>query len=206
MHWLDPDYLLTFFGTVDRFLINPDGAADGLILTDGSEVHFPPHLSAEVCGTIRPGDAVKLRGVRPRAADVIVAVALETMDGRRIVDRGPPEHADEDSATAPARGDPVARDRRPMAAAGVVRRPLHGPKGNVRGALLEDGTIIRFAKHAAGKLVDLLKPGSTLAVRGEGLAIELGIVIAAREAGASPDELEPIEPKKPKPDDARQVA
>lgn len=28
-----------------------------------------------------------------------------------------------------------------------VRRPLHGPKGEVRGALLEDRTIVRFAPH-----------------------------------------------------------
>ena len=44
MHWLDPDYLPELNATIDRFLPNPHGGADGMILTDGTEVHFPPHM------------------------------------------------------------------------------------------------------------------------------------------------------------------
>jgi hypothetical protein len=40
MHWLDPDYLPEISGIFERFLINPHGDADGMILADGSEVHF----------------------------------------------------------------------------------------------------------------------------------------------------------------------
>jgi hypothetical protein len=39
MHWLDPDYLPGVRGTVDRYLFNPHGDADGMILTDGAEIH-----------------------------------------------------------------------------------------------------------------------------------------------------------------------
>ena len=42
MHWLDPDDLPEITGTVARFLLNPHGETDGMILADGSEVHFPP--------------------------------------------------------------------------------------------------------------------------------------------------------------------
>ena len=45
MHWIDPACLPETKGVVDRFLINPHGAADGLLLKDGKEVHFPPHMS-----------------------------------------------------------------------------------------------------------------------------------------------------------------
>jgi hypothetical protein len=66
MHWLDPDYLPEVSGTFERFLINPHGDADGMILTDGTEIHFPPHMSAEVCAAIRPGEPtiLTIRGVR----------------------------------------------------------------------------------------------------------------------------------------------
>ena len=42
MHWLDPDHLPEISGTFERFLLNPHGDADGMILSDGTEVHFPP--------------------------------------------------------------------------------------------------------------------------------------------------------------------
>jgi hypothetical protein len=96
MHWLDPDYLPEVSGTFERFLINPHGDADGMILTDGTEVHFPPHMAAELCAAIRGDDAIKLRGVRPRVGDLIAAVAIETADGKRIVDDGPPKGRDDE--------------------------------------------------------------------------------------------------------------
>ena len=45
MYWIDPAYLPETKGVVDRFLINSHGDADGLLLKDGKEVHFPPHMS-----------------------------------------------------------------------------------------------------------------------------------------------------------------
>jgi len=198
MHWLDPDYLPEVSGTFERFLINAHGDADGMILTDGTEVHVPPHMSAELCAAIRAGEntKVRVRGVRPRGGDLIVAVAIETADGKRIVDTGPPKgHYDEEE---PHKHVPKPK-REPMDdAEGIVRRLLHGPRGEARGALLEDGRIIRVPPHEAERMAYLLSPGQTLAVRGVGLALALGTVIEAREIGASMDDLHPIKPKKPK--------
>jgi len=75
VHWLDPNHLPEIVGVADRFLLNPHGQADGMILT---EVHFPPHLSDEIHAARRSGDTVKVRGVRPRSTDMIAAVAIET--------------------------------------------------------------------------------------------------------------------------------
>ncbi len=33
MHWLHPDHMPKVVGTVDRFLINPHGEIDGILLT-----------------------------------------------------------------------------------------------------------------------------------------------------------------------------
>ena len=74
------------------------------------------------------------------------------------------------------------------------------PRGEVRGALLDDGRMICFPAHEAEGISGLLSPGAHLAVRGEGLATEFGTVIEAREFGASDDHLRPFKRKKPKHD------
>jgi hypothetical protein len=126
---------------------------------------------------------------------MIAAVAIETADGRRIVDDGPSkDHEGEEKARKHA----AKADRKPMQAEGVVQRALHGPKGEVRGALLEDGRMIRFPAHEAEGISELLYPGAHLAIRGEGLATEFGTVIEAREFGASDDNFRSFKPKKPK--------
>jgi hypothetical protein len=198
MHWLDPDYLPETSGIFERFLLNPHGDVDGMILTDGTEIHFPPHMSDELRAVIREGERskIKVRGVRPRGSDMIAAVAIEMMDGKRIVDSGPPNGHDEDRQTA---AHATKSKHEPMHAEGTVRRVVHGPKGEARGALLEDGTIIRIPAKEAKHITHLLVPGQRLAVHGQGLKSELGIVIDAREVGPSADDLHPLKPKEPKP-------
>jgi hypothetical protein len=44
-------------GTVSRYTLTPRGDVDGLILADGTEVHFPPHLSSRLVFAIKPGSA-----------------------------------------------------------------------------------------------------------------------------------------------------
>jgi hypothetical protein len=88
MHWIDPDHLPEITGTVDQFLVNKHGEADGFLLTDGEEVHVPPHLSARLLRDVRPGSQVKVRGVRPRGVQMIAAVAIDAPNGR-ILDEGP---------------------------------------------------------------------------------------------------------------------
>jgi hypothetical protein len=195
MHWLDPDHLPEISGTFERFLLNPHGDADGMILSDGTEVHFPPHMSAELCATIRPGERpeVRIRGVRSRNGSLIAAIAIETMDGKRIVDNGPPKkHAEKER---PSKDGPKPKHEK-MQAEGRIRHVLHGPKGEARGALLEDGTIIRIPPHEAERIV----VGARLAVRGDGLTNSIGTVIEAHEIGASEETLRRVEGNKLKHD------
>jgi hypothetical protein len=42
MHWIDPGSLNPVKSRVERFLFNPRGQADGMILANGTEAHFPP--------------------------------------------------------------------------------------------------------------------------------------------------------------------
>jgi len=193
MHWIDPAHLPETNGTVDRFLLNPHGDADGLLLTDGMEVHFPPHMSKQVVAALKSGDKVKIRGIRPRGAEMVAAVSLEAIDGKQIIDQGPPKEGPDHKP-----GKKHATDaHKPMDVEGVVKHVLHGPRGEKRGALLEDGRIVRIPPHAADLLHELLAPGKKLAVRGEGLTNALGTVVDAHEISASLAHLRPVEPKKP---------
>jgi hypothetical protein len=193
MHWIDPAHLPQSKGTVDRFLINPHGDADGMLLTSGKEVHFPPHMSKLVVAAFKPGDPVKVRGVRPRGADMVAAVSLQAGDATPIVDNGPAKEKGAHKGEKKLKPEP----HKPVEVEGIVKHVLHGPKGENRGALLEDGTIVRIAPHAAESLHDELAAGHKLAARGGRLTNALGTVIDAREIGSSLSALRSVEPKKP---------
>jgi hypothetical protein len=86
MYSLDMNELPYVTSGVDHFLVNLHGDTDGLVLTNGLEVHFPPRFSAEVLAMIRAGDRITIYGVVPRASTMLSAVAIETQDGKRIGD------------------------------------------------------------------------------------------------------------------------
>ncbi len=71
MHWIDPTSLPALSGEVERFIINPHGDLDGLVLAGDQLVHFPPHLSEAVTAAIHPGDTIRVHGVRLRGACAI---------------------------------------------------------------------------------------------------------------------------------------
>lgn len=189
MHWIDPDHLPEITGTVDQFLVNKHGEADGFLLTDGEKVHVPPHLSARLLRDVRPGSQVKVRGVRPRGVKMIAAVVIDTPKGR-ILDEGPQARDDGEAFEKAKHG--------PMSAQGIVKRPIHGPKGETRGAVLEDGRIIRLPPHEAERFSDLLAKGARISAAGEGATTSFGTVVEAHEIGASADTMKPVGTTKPK--------
>jgi hypothetical protein len=195
MHWIDPDSLPEIAGTLERFVLNPHGEVDGFVMSGQAQatilVHTPPHMADEITGHIKPGDAVSVRGVRARGTELLAAVAISSPSGRKIVDQGPHEHNEESTR----RKKP---DHKKMSAHGKVRLSLFGPKGELRGALLKDGTVIRVGPKEAEKAAKLLEPGAELAVAGEGLETEHGRVVHAKEIGSRPGDLHPVKPEKPK--------
>jgi hypothetical protein len=196
MHWIDPDFLPDIKGCVERFIVNPHGEIDGLILTYDDKrvvlVHVPPHLDREIEASVRLGDEIRVRGLRPRGADMIAAVALTTADGRTIVDEGP--GPDGKMPEPHHRAKPVQ-----MTVTGTVRLPLFGPKGELRGALLDDGNIVRLDAKEAANFAEWLRPRATLAARGEGLETKHGKIVAVKEIGPHPDGLRPARgPKREK--------
>jgi len=53
---------LTVAGKVGRFLVNPAGNVDGLILESGEQVKLPPHVGYLVVNALREGGAIRVSG------------------------------------------------------------------------------------------------------------------------------------------------
>jgi hypothetical protein len=184
----DPQQLPMYKGEVQQFTLTPRGDIDGLILTDGTEVKTPPHLSTAIAYAIRRGDAVTIHGLHAAALPLMQAVSItDDATGRTVVDAGPPR-----PEGGPGAG-PAVSDRALTEIEGRIRLPLHGPRGDVNGALLEDGTILRLPPPEAERFATLLQPGQTVAAAGIELANPIGKVLEVREIGPSRDQLDQVQ-------------
>lgn len=183
----DPRQLPAEQGQVQQFTLTPRGDIDGLILTDGTEVKTPPHLSTEIAYSIKPGDTVTIHGLHAVALPLVQAVSIsDEATGRTVVDDGPP----------PPRGGPALSAEPGLASElqGRVRMALHGPRGEVNGALLADGTVLRLPPPQAERFATLLQPGQTVVAQGSEYANALGKIFEASQLGPSRDQLSAVEP------------
>jgi hypothetical protein len=73
--------------------------------------------------------------------------------------------------------------------AGQVRQGLHGPRGDINGAVLDDGTQLKLPPPAAYQVLGWLQPGQTVAVRGYLLTNSFGRVMDVQAIGPSSDRL-----------------
>jgi hypothetical protein len=172
----DPAQLPATRGTVKQYTLTPRGEVDGLILTDGTEVKLPPHLTGQIVFAIRPGDAVTIRGLKAFALPLVDAAAVTNdASGASVIDNGPP-------------GGP-GRWAAQQTISGRIAAVLHGKRGEVNGALLDNGTVLRLPPPEAERMQALLQPGQTVAVRGVSLTSPLGTVINVSAIGPSPEQL-----------------
>ncbi len=169
----DPAQLPETKGRVAQYTLTPRGDVDGLILEDGTEVNTSPRMSTELVFAVKPGDAVTIHGLK--AAKIpLVAASSVTNDATRI------------TVTEPNRREPGGA---PMEAGGTVKAALHGPRGDVNGVLLADGTVVRMPPPEAERMSAQLAVGQAIFVRGDGDAGPLGRVIGAREIGPNANSL-----------------
>ncbi len=179
--------LPTYSGTVAHFTITPRGAIDGMILSNGTEVLFPPYLSTEIAYAVKQGDQVTVRGLKAAGEPVIRGVTInDATTHQRVVDNGPP------AVFGPHHHDRATR----MMADGKVAQVLYDPGGRRNGLLLENGTVLHLPPPEFGnqKIAALLKPGATVAAVGAGTANALGKVVMVRAIGPSFDALTRIAP------------
>jgi hypothetical protein len=159
-------------GTVRQYTLTPRGEVDGLILSDGTEVRLPKHLSAQVVYVVRPGDQVSIRGLRARAIPLIDAASITNVStGKTVVDNGKDPRGPEQTYN------------------GRILTALHGKRGEINGALLEDGTVLRLPPPEAERFEAWLRAGQTISVRGPILDTALGRVIDVQAIGSSQEQM-----------------
>ena len=182
-------------GSVQRFTLTPIGELDGVILADGTEVHLPPHLTTQLAGAVRVGDTVTVQGYRSSYVPLIVAASItDANTGQTVVDDGPPPPGSRPPPPPPGVPAPGAQQ---TTVQGKVQMPLYGPRGDVNGALLSDGTIVRIGPREAYQVSSLLNPGQTLAVQGWGLTTSYGKVVDAQAVGPTAGQMVQVAPPAP---------
>src|SRR5260370_35847587 len=182
-------------GTVQRFTLTPIGEIDGVILADGTEFHLPPHLTTQLASAVRVGDTVTVQGYRSLYVPLIVAASItDATTGQTVVDNGPPPPGSRPPPPPPGMPAPGAQQ---TTVQGRVQMPLYGPRGDLNGALLADGTIVRIGPMEAYQVASLLNPGQTLAVQGRGLTTSYGKVVEAQAVGPTAGQIVQVAPPVP---------
>jgi len=164
-------------GIVDRYLLNPRGDVNGLLLRDGSQMHVTLRAAEDLTKAIQPGDHVRVHGRRVSDSPLVKPdVIINLTDGR--------------SFTVPYRLDlPMPpREERPtvteMNAAGTIQVLLYDQlKGVVNGALLSDGTQVRLPPDVGEHFHASLQQNMDVEVRGYGTATPYGSALEATAIG-----------------------
>ena len=165
----------TVSGTVQQYLLTPHGEVEGLLLTDGTIVRFPPHLSAALASTVKPGDAATVTGFLMAAtAEERVVKALtitNTATGQTVTDQ-------------PPAGRPLPPELRgltltPLTVRGTVAHLIVNDHGDVDGFILSTGEQVKVRPHNGTTVVMLLgqQPGATVQASGYGTRNAFGTVV-----------------------------
>jgi hypothetical protein len=161
-------------GTVKAFTVTPVGEIEGIILTNGTEIHVPPHLTEQVASAVHSGEAVAVRGWNTGVLNFIVATALTGQRGQSVVDQGPPPPGTRPPPLPPGQAVPGPQI---TTVQGRISQILHGPRSDANGALLDDGTTLKFPPITAWQTASLLQPGQTVVAQGWSLSNSYGRVV-----------------------------
>ena len=159
------------------YLLNPDADVDGLLLSDGTVVKFPPHLGAALTAAVAPGARVSVVGFpgasTPWGHAVHALSVTNTATGETVVDQPP----------AGPGIPPFARaaTRTPLTVSGTVSRVLVNPPGDVDGLVLTSGEEVRFPPHLGQTVVRALggQTGAAITASGYGARSAFGTAVEA---------------------------
>ncbi|HEY0746544.1 MAG TPA: hypothetical protein VGD63_07590 [Steroidobacteraceae bacterium] len=204
----DPAQLPTVRGVITQFTLIPRGSTDGFFLDNGTQVLAVPLFSADLIKTLHSGDAVTIYGLKA-TGDKALVMALIVIDDQsnqsvllgdiplQLAMGQVPHHehppAGHDSATPSSTTAPTPASA-PRAMHGRVKLPIYGPRGDVSGALLDDGTVLRVASTEGARVAPFLRAGSVVWARGLASESPLGKLLLVEAIGPSEKELQPIGP------------
>jgi hypothetical protein len=170
--------------TISQYLLNPRGEIDGLLLSGGMFVKFPPHLSRELASLVKPQDEVVAVGQieGPELMKGYAIVNPQTAMALRDIKPSPHDHSDASEAL------------KPFCVQGKIKHLKRDPRGRCNGAILDDGTILEFPPHAGETFIESAKANQAVHATGFGTSNRHGASVAVAMVGDSPDTLAPIRP------------
>lgn len=146
-------------GKIRSILKNDHDDVDGLLLSSGVQVHFPPHMGDRITAVAWVGDSVQVEGrmeVTPRGDNVLEITRL--VSGSHVIEIDRPK--------PPKHGPKGPRHERPMHAAGEVTDYARNPHGEVDGLMLKDGTEVKFPPHQSRELQEFVAVGDQVRIEG----------------------------------------
>lgn len=168
-------------GRVADYTTASRGEMDGVVLEDGTRVHFPPHAGSALLPIVQRGQIIRVVGVDTYGPEGkhIEALTITGRDGRAVdvVALAPPE-APASSRPPAAATAPDARAREPLppppaltsvevaTTEGRIEGYTTTPGGDMDGLLLSNGLQVRFPAHAGSALLPLVGRGATVRVTG----------------------------------------
>lgn len=172
-------------GTLQRYLMNAHGQVDGLLLTDGTQIRFPPHMSKKLISVISPKDEVSAKGFRENK-NVFNAEFITNMKTRRSLGASVPflnafeqEDLYGNPMPRPNRGMNSHIGQKQMSASGKIQTQLFDRRGRVNGVILSDDSIVHFRKIVEEESNVYLDVGQPLSASGYGTANAFGKTLEA---------------------------
>jgi hypothetical protein len=162
-------------GTVQQYLLNPHGEVDGLLLSDGTVVRFPPHMGIALVSSVKAGDAVTVVGflgpTTPQGVAIkALTITTNSKTGHTLVDQPP--------VTRPLPPDLRGLTRTALTVSGTLSRFLANPHGEIDGLILSGGEQVKFPPHQGAFIVMALgRAGGAITVTGFGTKNAFGTVV-----------------------------
>jgi hypothetical protein len=168
----------TVRGRIERFTTAPKGEVDGAVLDNGTRLHWPPHLEDRFTRILKEGDQVRAIGRKHTGPEGDTHVEVRSVTNLRTNSKAenpdfdhapppPPGPRDRIGRAAPPPPPPPppgpARGNRALAETSTVRGRIErfttAPKGEVDGAVLDNGTQLHWPPHLEGRFTRILKEG-----------------------------------------------
>ncbi|MEG4574461.1 hypothetical protein QUA56_17460 [Microcoleus sp. N3A4] len=163
----------TFTGQVQQYLLNPEGKVDGVLLSNGLQVKFGPHMGDSLVAMIAPGVGVSVSGtpgVSTRFGQEVKAKSITNSQTNQTLVKQPP-------AVPPQ--PPLQSNYSNLSVEGTAQQWLVGHRGEINGVILSSGAQVKFPPHVGMQLLSLAKAGDKVQAEGFGTSNSYGQVLQA---------------------------
>ncbi|HEY4309665.1 MAG TPA: hypothetical protein VGN12_09470 [Pirellulales bacterium] len=133
-------------GEIKSFTTAPKGETDGAMLTDGSYIHWPPHVGERIAAILKVGDRLESEGRWENGPE-----GDRRFEAERVINTKTNERVEIDGPRRGARPDAKPRRGDTSTKVGRIKEVTTAPKGEVDGALLKDGTTLHWPPHLEGR-------------------------------------------------------